>query len=47
MMAVALDKSNRNGGAAIGMCGAEKIASNLIRRLLLVYEPLFIFGIRS
>ena len=29
-MAVASDKSNWNGGAAIGMGGAEKIASNLI-----------------
>ena len=41
------DNSNRNGGAAIGMGGDERIASNLINRLLLVYVPVFLFGIRS
>ena len=46
-MAAASDKSNRNGGAAIGMCGAEKIASSLIRRLRLVSVTLFLFGIHS
>ena len=46
MMDGASDKSNRNGGAAIGMGGAENIASNPIRRLLLVSAPLLLFVIR-
>ena len=47
MMAAVSDNSNRNGGAAMGVCGSERIAFNLISRLLLVRDPLFIFGVRS
>ena len=47
MMAVVSDNSNRNGGAALGVGGAERISSNLIRGLLLVSDPLFLFGVRS
>ena len=46
MMAAASDKSNRDGGAAMGMGGAKRIASNLIRRLILVSFTLLLFGIR-
>ena len=44
-MAAAFDNSNQNGGCAMGMGGSERIASNLISRLLLVYDPLFLFGV--
>ena len=37
------DNSNRNGGAAMVEGGAESISSNLISRLLLVSDPLFVF----
>ena len=47
MMSAASDNSNLNGGAAMGVGGAERIASNLIKRLLLVSDPLLLFGIRS
>ena len=46
MMAVVSNNSNLNGGAAIGVGGAESIDSNLISRLLLVSDPLLIFGVR-
>ena len=46
MMAEVSDNSNRNGGAAMGVGGAERIASNLISRLLLVSYPLFLSGVR-
>ena len=42
-MAVASDNSNRNGGAAMGVGGDERIASNPIIRLLLVSGPPLIF----
>ena len=41
------DNSNRNGGAAMGVDGSERIAYNLIRMLLLVSDPLLLFGVRS
>ena len=47
MMDAVSDNSNRNGGAAMGVCGSERIDSNLISRLLLVPDTLFIFGVRS
>ena len=47
MMDAASDNSNRNGGAAMGMGGAERISSNLISRLLLVSVDLLVFGICS
>ena len=47
MMSVASDDSDRNSGAAMRMGGSEWIASNLIRRLLLVPVPLLLFGICS
>ena len=47
MMAALSGKSNRNGGAVIGMGGAKKIASNLIRRLISVSVHLLLLGIRS
>ena len=47
MMAAVSDNSNRNGGAAMGGYGSERIASNLISRLLLVSDPLFLFCVRS
>ena len=43
MMDAASDNSIRNGGVAMGMGGAESIDSNLISRLLLVYDTLFLF----
>ena len=46
-MAASSDKSDRDDGAAIGLGGAKKIASNLIRGLILVSVPLFFFEIRS
>ena len=46
MMDAASDNSNRNGGAAMGMGGAERISSNLISRLILVSDPLFLFCVR-
>ena len=45
MMAAASDNSNRNGSTTIEMGGAERIASILIIRLLLVPVPLFFFSI--
>ena len=47
MMAVVFDNSNQNCGSAVGVGGVERIAFNLIIRLLLVYNPLLIFGVRS
>ena len=47
MMAAVSDNSNRNIGAAMGVGGAERITSNLIRRLLLVSDPFFLFGVHS
>ena len=47
MIAAVFDNSSRNGGAAMGLVGAEMIAYNLISRLLLVSNPLFLFGVRS
>ena len=41
------DISNRNGAAAMGVGGDERIASNLISRLLLVSYPILFFGVRS
>ena len=46
-MSVDSDNLNRNVGAAIGMDGSKKIAYNLIRSLLLVSVPLFLFGVHS
>ena len=42
-MAAVSDNSNRNGGAAMGVGGAERIAYNLTSRLLLVSDTLFFF----
>ena len=47
MMAAVSDNSNRNGGALMGVGGADKIASNLISRLLLVSDPSFLFCVFS
>ena len=47
MMVVVSDNSNRNGGAAMGMGRSDRIASNLISRLLLVSVTLLLLGIRS
>ena len=47
MMAVVFDNSNQNCGAVVGVGGVERIAFNLIIWLLLVYNPLLIFGVRS
>ena len=38
---------NRNGGAVMGLGRTKRIASNMISRLLLVSETLFLFVIRS
>ena len=46
MLAVVSDNSNRNGGAEMGVCGAERISYNLISGLLLMYVPLLIFVVR-
>ena len=40
------DNSNRNGGTSMGVGGADRIASNLISRLLLVSDSIFLFGVR-
>ena len=40
------DNSNRNGGAVMGVGVDERIASNLISRLLLVSDPILCFGDR-
>ena len=47
MVAVEFYNLNWNGGASMGMGGTEGIASNLISRLLLVSDTLFLFGISS
>ena len=46
MMATVSDNSNRNGSAATGVGGAERIAYNLISGLLLVSDPLLLLGVR-
>ena len=46
-MAAVSDNSNRNGGALMGVVGAERISSNLIIRLILVSDPLLILCVRS
>ena len=46
-MATVYNISNRNGGATMGVGGAERIAYNLIIRLLLVSDPLLLFRVRS
>ena len=43
MMAAVSDNSNRNGGAEMGVGGADRIASNLNIRLILVSDTLFLF----
>ena len=45
LMPAVSDSSNRNGGTMMGLGGAERIASNLIRRLLLVSDIIFLFGV--
>ena len=47
MMSAASDNSNLNGGSAMGMGGDERIASKIISMLLLVSDPLLLFGICS
>ena len=47
MMAGVSDNSNRNCGDLVGVGEAERIASNLISRLLLVYFFRFFFFIYS
>ena len=47
MMAAVSDSSNLNGGAAMGVSGSERISSNLIIRLLLVSDLIFLFGVHS
>ena len=47
MMSAASDNSNLNGGATMGMGGDKRIASNIISMLLLVSDPLLLFGICS
>ena len=46
MLAAVSDNYNRNGGAAMGVGGAERIASNLISRPLLVSDTISLFGVR-
>ena len=46
-MAAVSDNSNQYCGAAMGLVGAERIASNLISMLLLVSGPLLLFAVRS
>ena len=46
MMDAMSDNSIRNGGATMGVGGDERIVSNLIIRLLLVSDPLFLFYVR-
>ena len=46
-MDVVSDNSNRNGGTSMGVGGADRIASNLIIRLLLVSDTIFIFCVCS
>ena len=46
-MAAVSDNTNRNGGAAMKMRGYDRIASNLMSRLLLVSDHLLLFGVRS
>ena len=46
MLAAVSDNSNQNGGTVMGVGGAESISSNLINRLLLISDTLFIFGVR-
>ena len=45
MMAAASDNLNRNGGTGMGMGGVDSTASNLIIRLLLVSDPIFLLGV--
>ena len=44
MIAALFNNSNRNCGAEMGVGGAERIDYNLISRLLLVSDPLLLFG---
>ena len=46
-MATASDNSNRNGSDTMGMGGSERIDYNLIRKLLLVSDPLLLFSVHS
>ena len=46
MMAAVSDHSNRNVGSVMGVSEAERIASKLISRLLLVSGPLLLFSVR-
>ena len=45
MIAAAFDNLNCNGGAAMGMGGVDRISSDLLIRLLLVSDPLFVFWV--
>ena len=45
MMSAVSDHSNINFGAAMRVGGSDRIAYNLISRLLLVSSPLFLFGV--
>ena len=47
MMAAMSDNLNLNGGATMGVGGADRIASNLIIRLLLVSDTILLFGVHS
>ena len=47
MMAAVSANSSQNGGAAMGVGGAERIFSNLIIRLLLVSDTLLLFFVSS
>ena len=45
-MAAVSNNLNRNGGATMGVGGAERIASNTIKRFPLVSDPIFLLGVR-
>ena len=47
MMAAVYDNSNLNSGSGMGVGGAEMIASSLINRLILLSDPILLFGVRS
>ena len=47
MMAALSDHSNRNGDPAVEVGGVERIAYNLISRLILVSDPIFLFDVCS
>ena len=46
-MAAVSDNSNQNCGTEMVLGGSERIAYNLVSKILLVSGPILLFGVRS